>query len=82
MAFRGVCPYIKEHGKDKEIDCECVNFNFPDRGARRDVIYGYCAHPEKWKDCMVVSMRLRKHWASRYLRPATRQVFVLRVFSY
>ena len=52
MAFRGVCPYIKELGKDKQLACECASFNFPDKGAKRDVIYGYCAHPDNWKECL------------------------------
>lgn len=52
MAFRGVCPYIKELGKDRQLACECASFNFPDIRAKRDVIYGYCAHPEKWKECL------------------------------
>ena len=51
MAFRGTCPYINEVGKEKRIVCECMKFSFPDKTAKREIIYGYCAHPTNWKEC-------------------------------
>ena len=51
MAFRGTCPYVNEVGKEKRIVCECMKFSFPDRKAKREIIYGYCAHPTNWKEC-------------------------------
>jgi len=33
--------------------CECAKFTFPDKVARREVVYGYCGHPENWKACML-----------------------------
>ena len=35
----------------KKISCECANFKFPDRVARREIIYAYCAHPSAYNDC-------------------------------
>lgn len=51
MAFRGTCPYVTETGKDRHVGCECTKFTFPDKYAKREIIYGYCAHPINWKEC-------------------------------
>ena len=51
MAFRGTCPYINEVGKEKRIVCEGMKFAFPDKQAKREIIYGYCAHPTGWREC-------------------------------
>ncbi len=51
MAFTGYCPYLKETRKSNETLCECARFSFPDKLARRELLYGYCGHPEKWKEC-------------------------------
>jgi hypothetical protein len=39
--------------KDKKtISCECARFKFPDKIARREIIYAFCAHPTAFKDCV------------------------------
>lgn len=32
--------------------CECARFTFPDKQARRDVLYGCCGHPDAWRGCV------------------------------
>ena len=51
MAFAGMCPYLKEARDSDRTICECARFTFPDRVARREVLYGFCGHPDNWKEC-------------------------------
>ena len=51
MAFAGMCPYLKEAKTVDRTICECARFTFPDRIARREILYGYCGHPNDWKNC-------------------------------
>lgn len=51
MAFAGMCPYLKDARSCERTICECAKFTFPDRVTRREVLYGYCGHPTKWKEC-------------------------------
>ena len=51
MAFAGVCPYLKDAKDSSRTVCECARFTFPDKAARREVLYGYCGHPSGWKNC-------------------------------
>lgn len=51
MAFTGMCPYLRNTKKVEVTICECAKFTFPDRQARRDVLYGYCGHTDAWKTC-------------------------------
>ena len=49
----GVCPYYLRDRGNGVIYCECAKFRFPDKLARREVVYRYCAHPEHYKKCML-----------------------------
>lgn len=52
-APEGVCPYfIRDRGKGV-IYCECARFHFPDKLARREIVYTYCAHPTGYKQCVL-----------------------------
>lgn len=51
MAYAIMCPYMKTIKDGLEMSCECARFRFPDKQARRDVIYGVCAHPTAWQTC-------------------------------
>lgn len=53
MAFAGMCPYLKDAKDSSRTVCECAKFTFPDKFARRELIYGYCGHPTEWKNCML-----------------------------
>ncbi len=49
----GICPYyVRDRGKGL-VYCECARFRFPDAGARREIVYRFCAHPTGYKDCMI-----------------------------
>ena len=47
----GVCPYFKKDRGKGHINCEGANFRFPDRLARREYVYRFCAHPTGYKEC-------------------------------
>ncbi len=51
MAFAGMCPYLKDARSCERTICECARFTFPDKISRRELLYGYCGHPTKWKSC-------------------------------
>ncbi len=50
MPIAGMCPYYR-YEKAGVTHCECGELHFPDRGARRDVVYSYCAHPSAFHQC-------------------------------
>ena len=50
MPIAGVCPYYR-YEKAGVTYCECGELRFPDRAARRSVVYGYCAHPSAYHKC-------------------------------
>ena len=45
MPIAGTCPYFQREKGDGYTYCECARFRFPDKQARRDIVYKYCAHP-------------------------------------
>ena len=51
LAIQGTCPYLKSMKDKKSVSCECAHFKFPDRIARREIIYAFCAHPTAYNDC-------------------------------
>ena len=52
MPIAGMCPYFQREQKQKFTYCELVRLKFPDPEARREILYGYCAHPENFRNCM------------------------------
>lgn len=50
MPIAGMCPYFR-YEKAGVTYCECGELHFPDRRARRDIVYAYCAHPSDYKRC-------------------------------
>ena len=46
-----ICPYYQRDRGNGRIYCECAHFRFPDREARREILYGFCAHPTNYKSC-------------------------------
>ncbi len=49
----GICPYfVRDRGKGL-VYCECARFRFPDAGARREIVYRFCAHPTGYKACAI-----------------------------
>ena len=50
MPIAGECPYYC-YEKAGVTYCECAQLRFPDRLARREVLYTYCASPEGFRRC-------------------------------
>ncbi len=65
MAFAGVCPYLKNIKDANTTVCECARFTFPDREAKRDVLYRYCGHTDAWKECPF-KMVMDKYYDRKY----------------
>ena len=50
MPLAAMCPYFR-YEKAGITHCECGDLRFPDRKARRDMVYRYCAHPTDYGAC-------------------------------
>ena len=50
MPVAGACPYFR-YEKGGVTYCECGELRFPDRKARREVVYSLCAHPTDFTTC-------------------------------
>lgn len=48
-----LCPYFKQDRGRGHICCEGATFKFPDKLARREYVYRFCAHPEGYKQCQL-----------------------------
>ncbi len=46
-----LCPYFKQDRGRGHICCEGATFKFPDKLARREYVYRFCAHPEGYRQC-------------------------------
>ena len=61
----GICPYfVRDRGKGL-VYCECARFRFPDKEARREIVYRFCAHPTGYKTCMIKNC-LDHHYERKY----------------
>ena len=49
----GFCPYFQREKGHGVVYCECAKFRFPDKQARRDIVYRFCAHPQQYKQCPI-----------------------------
>lgn len=49
----GICPYFDRDRGKGVVYCECARFHFPDKRARREIVYRFCAHPDGYKACMI-----------------------------
>ena len=47
----GMCPYFQRDRGNGIVNCEGARLRFPDRQARRDIVYRICAHPTGYNDC-------------------------------
>ncbi len=68
MAFTGMCPYLKDARSLERTICECARFTFPDKSARREILYGYCGHPSAWKVCPL-KLAMDHHYERRFAQP-------------
>ena len=61
-----MCPYLRK-GKDaKQISCECASFRFPDKVARREIIYAFCAHPTDFRKCVFKQVLDRYYYERKF----------------
>ena len=49
------CPFYGKE-KDGKLKCEAGTIRFPDRIARRELVYTYCASPDNYKNCTLCQM--------------------------
>lgn len=49
----GICPYYLRDRGNGLVYCECARFRFPDKLSRREIVYGFCAHPDNYKKCAI-----------------------------
>ena len=49
----GYCPYYKRERTALHLQCEGGNLRFGDKLMRRELVYGFCAHPEGHKSCAI-----------------------------
>lgn len=60
-----VCPFLKGEKKKESLSCELCSFKFPDKAARREIVYGYCANTEGYKSCMLYKV-LSAYYERKY----------------
>lgn len=47
----GMCPYFRKEHSGGKVYCECATLRFPDKEARREIVYRFCAHPTGYNAC-------------------------------
>lgn len=63
----GICPYFRRERGGGVIYCECATLRFPDKQARRDIVYRFCAHPEGYHACPL-KQALDGYYERKYAR--------------
>jgi len=63
----GYCPYFCRERSQGVVYCEGARLKFPDRDARREILYRFCAHPEGYKACML-KQALDHYYERKYER--------------
>ena len=63
----GICPYFQRDRGRGLVYCECARFRFPDKEARREIVYKLCAHPDDYKKCVLKQM-LDHYYERKYRR--------------
>ena len=48
-----ICPYYQRDRGQGRVYCECARFRFPDKEARREIVYTFCAHHVGYKMCPI-----------------------------
>ena len=64
-AMIGICPFFKQDRGNGRLSCEGGQIKFPDKGARREFIYGLCAHPTAYKTCRM-GIALEHYYERKY----------------
>ncbi len=61
----GICPFFKNDRGCGRVSCEGANFHFPDKEARREFVYQFCAHSEGYKACPL-QIALNHYYERKY----------------
>lgn len=61
----GICPFYGQERGNGRVSCEGASFHFPDKVARREYLYTYCAHPEGYKKCPL-KIALEHYYERKY----------------
>lgn len=64
-AALGICPYFKSDRGCDRLSCEGAVFHFPDKAARREFVYQFCAHPVGYKACPL-QVTLNHYYERKY----------------
>jgi hypothetical protein len=73
LAIQGTCPYLQSLKEKDKIRCECAGFKFPDKIARREIVYGFCAHPTAYKNCPFKLAMDRYYYERKYANETDEQ---------
>lgn len=67
--YVGVCPYYKCEkslkGGETRLTCELAIFHLPDNIARREIVYGFCGHPDNFNNCPL-KQTLDRYYERKY----------------
>ena len=66
LAIQGMCPYLLKMKDKQGVSCECAKFKFPDKVARREIVYSFCAHPTNFKDCVFKQVLDRYYYERKF----------------
>ena len=61
----GICPFFKQEKCNGRLHCEGGHILFPDKMARREFVYRFCAHPAGYLDCPLRVM-LENYYERKY----------------
>ena len=61
----GICPFFKQDRGNGRVSCEGANFRFPDKEARREYVYRFCADTDGYKTCPL-QIVLDHHYERKY----------------
>ena len=61
----GICPFFKQDRGNGRVSCEGANFRFPDKEARREYVYRFCADTDGYKTCPL-QVVLDHHYERKY----------------
>lgn len=64
-ALEGICPFFQQDRGNNRISCEGGSLRFPDRVARREFVYTYCASFEGCKACPL-NRSLEQYYERKY----------------
>lgn len=65
VGLEGVCPFYQRDKGGGKLYCEACVIKCPDIEFRREILYGFCASPDKFYDCQFYKM-LTRYYERRF----------------